>query len=125
MGEAVVEGTFSVCHMSVQRDGGTPTSFVRNPAHHAEAMQNFFARTNHDYRRFNYLGEWHSHPSFAIRPSGDDIAAMRDLLADRSVGATFACLVIVRHRPLRPLEIGATAFTPDGHMSPVDVERVR
>ncbi|WP_043759403.1 Mov34/MPN/PAD-1 family protein [Methylobacterium oryzae] len=125
LGEALGGDEFRVLEASLQRDGGSPARFVRDPEHHGKAIRDFHERTGHDYRRFNYLGEWHSHPSFPTRPSQDDVCAMREILADGRVGATFACLLILRHRPFRRLDIGASVFTPDGGISPVLVKRER
>lgn len=125
MGEALGGDGFRVVQASVQRDGGSPTRFVRDPEHHGKAIREFHARTGHDYLRFNYLGEWHSHPSFATQPSRDDILAMQEILGDSRVGAAFACLLIVRHRPFRRLDIGANVFTPDGGISSIPVEHER
>ncbi|MDR7038806.1 proteasome lid subunit RPN8/RPN11 [Methylobacterium sp. BE186] len=125
MGEAVAQDTFRIVEASVQRGGGTATSFVRDPRHHGEAIRAFHRRTGHDYTQFNYLGEWHSHPSFPTTPSRDDLAAMHELLADGRIGATFACLLIVRLRLFRRLDVGAYVFTPDGGMQLVTVVRER
>jgi [CysO sulfur-carrier protein]-S-L-cysteine hydrolase len=55
---------------------------------------NFFER----YRRFNYLGEWHSHPSFSVQPSFEDIESMTDIVESGNSTITFAVLLIVRLR---------------------------
>lgn len=125
MGEALAHDAFRVVETSVQRSGGTAASFVRDPDHHGDAIRSFFDRTGHDYARFNYLGEWHSHPTFATTPSRADVEAMRGLLADRRTGANFACLLILRHRPLRCLDVGANVFTAQGEMLPAMVVRER
>ena len=64
MGEDLGNGDFRVVEISVQRSGGTEACFIRNPEDHQTELDTFFARTGNDYSRFNYLGEWHSHPSF-------------------------------------------------------------
>jgi [CysO sulfur-carrier protein]-S-L-cysteine hydrolase len=125
MGEAVAQDTFRVIEASVQRDGGTATSFVRDPWHHGEAIRSFLRETGYDYTRFNYLGEWHSHPSFSTNPSLADLSAMQELLADGRIGATFACLLIVRLRFFRRLEIGAFVFTAGNGMQSAMVVRER
>jgi len=75
LGELVGPGVFRVAEITVQRTGGTSSTFVRIPRLHAEAIQAFFRRTGHRYERFNYLGEWHSHPSYPTRPSASDLRA--------------------------------------------------
>jgi hypothetical protein len=52
---------------------------------------NFFER----YRRFNYLGEWHSHPSFSVQPSFEDIESMTDIVENGNSTITFAVPLIV------------------------------
>src|SRR5262245_2536321 len=73
MGEHIGDDAFRVADMTVQRSGGSQTCFVRRPHEHKRALDRFFERTGGDYARFNYLGEWHSHPSFAPVPSGTDL----------------------------------------------------
>ncbi|MDR7040289.1 hypothetical protein J2X36_005071 [Methylobacterium sp. BE186] len=96
-----------------------------DPGHHGEAICALHRRTGYDYMRFNYLGEWHSHPSLPSTPSRDDLAAMHELLAEDRIGATFACLLIVRPRLFRRLDVGAYVFTPDGGMQVLKVVRER
>ena len=68
MGEHVRDDVFRVVDISVQRSGGSQTHFVRDPSSHAAQLDAFFARTGNDFTRFNYLGEWHSHPTFEPAP---------------------------------------------------------
>jgi proteasome lid subunit RPN8/RPN11 len=113
MGEHVAEGAFVVREVTVQQEGGTFASFVRLVQSFLTPLERFFRRTGHDYRRFNYLGEWHSHPSFECMPSERDARTMRELVRDRDVGANFAVLVIVRLDA--PALVGSvTAYTKDG-----------
>ena len=87
---------------------------------HQGALASFFARSGNDYARFNYLGEWHSHPSFDLAPSRTDIAAMSRLVEEP--GMTFAVLMIVRLRMLRFLTVRAELFLADGSRCSVQVE---
>jgi hypothetical protein len=84
---------------------------VRNPAEHRLFLEQFFDRTGHDYERFNYLGEWHSHPHAIALPSHEDEAAMRNIVGDSDVGVHFALLLISRLGAWRTLQLSATAFT--------------
>lgn len=43
-----------------------------------------------------YLGEWHSHPSFALYPSGKDIDTMEGIISDPDYNVSFAILTIVK-----------------------------
>lgn len=96
LGEHVAEDVFRIVDLTIQKRGGTFATFVRLLDNALQAIRLFFQRTKHDYRRFNYLGEWHSHPSFAPTPSDKDDRSMIDIVRDPDVGALFVVLVIVR-----------------------------
>ena len=113
MGEHVAEDAFRVVDLTAQRSGGTVCHFIRDPDAHALALEAFFSRTGGDYTRFNYLGEWHSHPTFQTTPSALDIAEMVRLVDDPQVGVSFAVLLIVRLRFLGRL-IGSTTIFARG-----------
>lgn len=95
MGEQIKEGCFRVHEATVQSNAGTTGRFLRAPHQAATALSRFFDETGHDYRRFNYLGEWHSHPSLPLEPSWRDHATMWSILYDKTVGAGFAVLLIL------------------------------
>lgn len=109
---------FLIADLSVQRSGGTSLYFERDPAEHRAFLARFFQRTNYDYSRFNYLGEWHSHPNAVALPSRKDILSMQEIVSDPAVNAPFAGLLIARKRLLRDLELSATEFRSDGSASP-------
>lgn len=121
MGEHVAEGVFRVVDVSVQRRGGSHGHFVRDPANHNRQLQGFFDRVGRDFTRFNYLGEWHSHPTFAPAPSTVDVATMRSLVADSSVGVNFLVLLIVRLIAPMTMEGTATVFAEGMTPMPVSV----
>ncbi|MCP1745415.1 hypothetical protein ABIF65_007089 [Bradyrhizobium japonicum] len=109
MGEQVAPDHFRIVDFSIDATTGTAAHFVRSPNHHAEALESFFRRTGSDFRRFNYLGEWHSHPSFAVRPSREEMMSMQSLVnGERDID--FSALVIVRLRRLFVLEAAAYMF---------------
>lgn len=110
VGEHVAPDTFRIVDISFQRRGGTVAHFVRDPEHHRDFLAEFFARTGNDYQRFNYIGEWHSHPAAAALPSGPDFVTMFDLVQDTDVGVNFAVLIIARLPRWRRLELSATLF---------------
>jgi proteasome lid subunit RPN8/RPN11 len=110
MGEHVDADLFRVAEISVQRSGGSAAHFVRDPAQHEEALQAFFARTGGDYARFNYLGEWHSHPMFDALPSTVDVATMQLLIENAAVGANFLVLLVVKLAGPKTIEASAAAF---------------
>jgi len=95
MGEDVGNQTFRVVDFSIDTVSGTRSNFVRDADLHDQALAEFFERTGADYRRFNYLGEWHTHPSFDVLPSLQDLHAMQDLV-DGSGKVSFAVLLIAR-----------------------------
>jgi proteasome lid subunit RPN8/RPN11 len=110
VGEHVSPDAFRVVDVSIQKHGGTIAHFVRDPAQHKAFLLNFFAKTGNDYSRFNYLGEWHSHPTFDPLPSEKDIATMHELVEDPTTGVNFAVLMIVRLKGWRTLELSALLF---------------
>jgi [CysO sulfur-carrier protein]-S-L-cysteine hydrolase len=119
LAESLGNDSFRIDEITVQNSGGPNGSFVRDPEFHRPAIDAFFRRNNNDYERFNYLGEWHSHPSFSTRPSSLDIQEMGALLADKDAGATFAVLMIVRMRFWSGLDAAAYLFRL--HALPVQV----
>jgi integrative and conjugative element protein (TIGR02256 family) len=122
VGEHVAADVFRVVDMSVQDRGGTVAHFVRDPQHHKAFLEDFFARTGHKYKEFNYIGEWHSHPAFKPLPSGPDFATMFDLVEDPDVGVNFAILIIVRLYFWGRLELSATLFRAGVVPEPISVE---
>jgi proteasome lid subunit RPN8/RPN11 len=122
VGEHLSAHTFRIVDMSVQRRGGTAAHFVRDPEHAKAFLAEFFARTGEDYTKFNYIGEWHSHPAFAPLPSGPDFITMLDLVDDPDVGVNFAVLIIARLHFWKRLEISATLFRSGLVPEPVSVQ---
>lgn len=109
MGEQVAPDHFRIVDFSVDDKTGTAAHFVRSPEHHSEALEGFFRRTGSDFKRFNYLGEWHSHPSFPVRPSQEDITSMQSLVnGERDID--FSALMIVRLRCFFLVEAAAYMF---------------
>lgn len=113
VGEHLDRNTFRIADLSVQRHGGEMACFVRRPAHHKGFLDDFFARTGDAYDRFNYLGEWHSHPSFSTEPSGTDLLQMHEIVNDGPSGPPFAILLVVRLDAERDLALSAFAFRGD------------
>ncbi|MDE5446140.1 hypothetical protein GWG65_33045 [Bradyrhizobium sp. CSA207] len=110
VGEHVEGETFRIVEASVQRTGGSAVHFVRDPKHSREFLDDFFVRTGNDYRRFNYIGEWHSHPSFEPVPSTSDIKSMYDIVEDHDVGVNFVVLIVARLLLRSSLQLSATLF---------------
>lgn len=93
--EQVGDGRFVVRSLSVQRNGKF-SSFKRDPIQHRAFIKRFHARTGNNHTRFNYLGEWHSHPSFIALPSSPDLRQMQTLIEDEEQTASFLVLVVVK-----------------------------
>ena len=85
-------------------------------------MKKFFAHTGSDFTRFNYLGEWHSHPSFAPVPSTVDVETMQSMAADPSVGANFLVLLIAKRDAAGNFQASATAFAAGSSPQYIDLE---
>ena len=109
MGEEVGDQRFQIVDFSVDTESGSRSRFARNADHHERELQAFFERTRADYRRFNYLGEWHSHPSFDVQPSVQDLRSMQDLVGS-SQGVHFAVLLVARLRWFWRFDGTATLF---------------
>jgi len=122
MGEQMTAGCFKIVDFSVDAQTGSAAHFVRSPEHHAAVLDAFLDRTGRDYARFNYLGEWHSHPSYSTRPSLEDVHAMTDLVTgERSID--FSVLLIARLRFIGWLEASAFVFSRHSTPHPVRLKR--
>ncbi len=93
--EQIGDGSFLVVDLSVQRNG-THSHFERDPVQHREFIRAFHERMGHKPERFNYLGEWHSHPAYPATPSDEDFCEMQCLVEDAEQKSTFLTLVIVK-----------------------------
>ena len=116
--EQLAPAHFRLMDFSIDLYSGTHTNFQRDPRVHQQALDAFFEKTGRDFSRFNYLGEWHSHPSFAVNPSIEDVQTMVDLVENPRSAITFALLLIVRTR-LRfwmgySLTVFARGYAPRG-----------
>jgi integrative and conjugative element protein (TIGR02256 family) len=121
MGEHVQDEVFRVVDFSVQHSGGWHCGFIRRPDEHQAQLDQFFRRTGADYTRFNYLGEWHSHPSFEPLPSITDFRTMQSIVDDPAVGVNFLVLLIPRLARWRKIELSAMVFRKGGEPYPVSL----
>ena len=112
MGEHLGPDTFRVRDLTIQRKGGTFAAFVRVVAEMLAPLRAFFDATKHDYTKFNYLGEWHSHHSFALTPSEKDHGTMYDIVMDPQLGARFVVLLLVQLDAHGRLDAGVTVYVP-------------
>lgn len=120
MGEQIAPGFFRIVDLSIDSQIGGRAHFVRSSEAHAEALSEFFRLTGHQYERFNYLGEWHSHPRFSVAPSTIDAASMTDLVCGER-GIEFAILLIVRLHWWRRIVCSCTLFRRNANPSPVEI----
>lgn len=114
MAEHVAENVFRVMDLTTQRRGGSFATFVRAVQSVLGPLREFFRATHHNYARFNYIGEWHSHPSFAPVPSTTDHNTMHSIIENPEVGAFFVVLMIVKLGDARGLEGSVTVYQPGG-----------
>jgi integrative and conjugative element protein (TIGR02256 family) len=96
--EQLAPGSFRLIAVSLDPLSGSSSHFRRDPGAHQKALTAFFEETGRDYGRYNYLGEWHSHPSYSVSPSTEDMETMQMLVDDETSVITFAFLLIVRQR---------------------------
>jgi [CysO sulfur-carrier protein]-S-L-cysteine hydrolase len=108
--EQLAPARFRLMDFSVDSSSGSHAHFQREPAVHAAALNEFFDGTGRDFKRFNYLGEWHSHPSFSALPSLHDMETMQSLVENLTNGISFALLLIVRLRFWLWIDHSLTAF---------------
>ena len=122
MGEEIAENQFRIIEISVDTVTGSSAHFVRDADHHEKELEQFFESTGHNYSRFNYLGEWHSHPGFNVEPSSQDVLSMQGLV-DGSRGVEFAVLLIIRLKRFMRFESNASLFTKSCHPQPVVIKQ--
>lgn len=92
--EIVSADKLRVLEVSVAGTGGM-ASFVRRVSVSAKRFRRFLLRHGGDPRRHNYAGEWHSHPRFALAPSGVDCSSMLGILAELPQ-VSFVLLLLAR-----------------------------
>ena len=114
MGEHIDEAEFCIVDLTIQEQLGSTAFFIRLIADIVKPLKGFFKRTGYNYRKFNYLGEWHSHPSFPLVPSQKDIQSMQEIVTDPDTGANFVILLIVQLKGEQKIEGTVTIFLKDG-----------
>lgn len=120
-GEQLAPSDFRATELTFQKRHGTFARFVVDLVQAALDAVRFFDRSGHRYTCFNYIGEWHSHPSFEVYPSGTDTTAMRTLVTDCDFQGNFAVLMIARLDNDR-LTTGSWLFVPSGRDQPMTLE---
>lgn len=120
LAEHVGHNHFAVREVTVHKPGSIAT-FVRTLSGLAKAIRRFCASKSNDYARFNYLGEWHSHPQFSVQPSATDNMTMRSIAMDSTVGANFVVLLIFRLQGTK-LVGSAHTYLPDGSINASELD---
>lgn len=118
LGEQIAPGSFRLVDFSIDNITGSEAHFCRSTDQHTQALECFFERTGHDFSRYNYLGEWHSHPRFPVVPSNKDCKSMLELVRGE-INISFAALLIVRLDWLLFLKLRATMFSQ--HRNPENI----
>lgn len=114
MGEYKSEDEYYVVDCTIQKTEGTVSSFVRYLSEIIYPLKRFFQETKHNYEKYNYLGEWHSHPSFSLQPSAKDTDSIWEIIDDSSTNATFVVLIIFRtNKHDKDLEGNVMIFFPE------------
>lgn len=120
-GEQHAPSDFIATNIVIQKRMGSVARFFVDLLIAAREAARFFDLTGHRYTRYNYIGEWHSHPSFAVKPSSTDISTMQALVCDPDFKGSFAVLMIVRLNG-DTLCAAAWVFDPDGSRNDVQLE---
>ncbi|WP_209006552.1 Mov34/MPN/PAD-1 family protein [Labrenzia sp. THAF82] len=121
MARQITPGQFEIVDFSVDELTGERAHFVRDHVFHNTFLDAFFERTGYDYEKYNYIGEWHSHPRLPIFPSLTDLESMEDLVnGERQI--PFAVLLIVRSDAPQEFLAIATFHQSGGIPEPVRIK---
>ncbi|MCE5346025.1 MAG: Mov34/MPN/PAD-1 family protein [Bacteroidales bacterium] len=101
IGNKVSEDYIIVNDVSISNESGlfNFASFIRDTVK-AQKLLNEHYKNSTGF----YVGEWHSHPSFSLNPSGKDIITMKGIIQDKNYNASFAILIIVKLNLEKELE---------------------
>jgi integrative and conjugative element protein (TIGR02256 family) len=124
LGEHVGTNKFLLHEVTVQGTGSI-SRFIRKFEDAAKGLKAFFIRHGSEFERFNYLGEWHSHPLYTPEPSAVDHASMREIATDPKVGANFVVLLVVKLSSQQQLVGSAHVYLPFGevHRATLEIQR--
>ena len=106
--EQLAPGEFELVGFTVDLDVGTHNRFASLPTTHGEQLDAILDANTDRTGRVDYLGEWHSHPTFPPVPSDIDVVAMTKMVEES--GPSFATLLIVRLLAAAVLEATITTF---------------
>lgn len=106
--EQTAPGRFELVGLTVDLEAGTRNRFDSLPEPHSRQMDRMLLENSDRAGRVDYLGEWHSHPTFPPIPSEIDVASMTDMVENS--GPSFAALVIVRLMGNASIQATITTF---------------
>lgn len=122
-GEQIAVGDFRLVEATRQHFlGGTAMTFNRRGGTARKEILRLHEKTGGNPERFNYLGEWHSHPNAPSVPSLQDEITMYELLADQAGAVNFLVLIIVRLEAEARVCIGAQTYVGSGHKLNCEIE---
>lgn len=93
IGNKVTEDNIIINDVSISNEIGNfnLASFVRDTVNAQRLLNKHYKKTTGFY-----VGEWHSHPSFSLNPSGKDISTLKGIIHDKNYNVSFAILIIVK-----------------------------
>lgn len=106
--EQTAPGKFELVGFTVDLEAGTRDRFDSLPEPHSQQMDRILLENSGRAGRVDYLGEWHSHPTFPPIPSEIDVASMTDMVENSR--PSFAALVIVRLMGNASIQATITTF---------------
>jgi proteasome lid subunit RPN8/RPN11 len=106
--EQIAPGEFELVGLTVDLEAGTHDRFDSLPEPHSEQLDRVLLENRDRAGRVDYLGEWHSHPTFPPVPSNIDLASMTDMV--EKSGPSFAALIIVRLMGNASIQATITTF---------------
>lgn len=122
MGEYLSDDEYKIIDYTIQNKKGNVITFVRLISDIVVPLRKFFQKTKFNYRKYNYLGEWHSHPNFSLRPSNTDAESMWGIVEDPATNAIFAVLLIFKADSINSkLEGNAFVFLPGKIMADAEI----
>lgn len=122
-GEQISEGDFRIVETTRQKLwGGTTTTFKRRGRAARKEILALHDKFSGSPERFNYLGEWHSHPNAPTWPSLQDETTMYNLIADQGEAVNFLVLLIMKLDQRERLNISAQTYLASGHTLGCEIE---
>ena len=113
--EQLAYGEFSLLETTFHTSDGNTFTFDRDIVKARKDIRRFHSYYNGKPQKFNYFGEWHSHPHSTSEPSEVDNSMMWEILSQTDESVNFLVLIIVKLIRQSSLDLNATAFLRSGH----------